>query len=373
MGSKWHCSPLYRASKSDLMATMTSRRLSLIVLSIAIVVFNGAGAEPKRIEKPALFKTLVNPECSHCVDEAKRRARDLRADDRVLAWTRGKYDGGAVPLRFFLVPYRVISDTYGVWVYDADAGFVRGYEPSLDFTFNGWRNGVIVIKHKDGTLFSALTGAAFDGPRKGTVLKPLATIETDWGYWAQSNPGTVAYNMFEKYSPHDLPKRITSESKATRPAADARLIQDEMVYGLTIGNQARAYPLARLATNQIILDRVGTQDVVVLWFERTRTAAAYAPRMEAAAIPEKLTLEYNAQIAAAPFMDKETFSHWSIEGRAVEGPLKGKALVPLPGVQCKWFAWAAEYPKTEIYLPGGRQSAQRDEPAVARLIEGERP
>jgi len=39
----------------------------------------------------------------------------------------GKYDGGAIPYRWFLVPYRVISDTYGVFVYDADADFVRGY------------------------------------------------------------------------------------------------------------------------------------------------------------------------------------------------------------------------------------------------------
>ena len=134
--------------------------------------------EPKVVIEPDFFKTLVNPECSHCVDEAKRRAKDLRDDDRVLAWTRGKYDGGAVPLRFFLAPYRVISDSYGVWVYDADAGFLRGYEPSYDFSFHGWRNGIMVIKHKDGTLFSSLSGVAFDGPRKGERLKPLATVQS---------------------------------------------------------------------------------------------------------------------------------------------------------------------------------------------------
>src|SRR5438552_6057653 len=80
-----------------------------------------AAAEAKFLPQPDFFKTLVNPQCSHCIDEAKRRAADLRDDDRALAWTRGKYDGGAVPLRFFLAPYRVISDSYGVWVYGADA------------------------------------------------------------------------------------------------------------------------------------------------------------------------------------------------------------------------------------------------------------
>ena len=51
----------------------------------------------------------------------------------MLAWIRGKYDGGAIPYRWFLVPYRVISDTYGVFVYDADADFVRGWPASLDY------------------------------------------------------------------------------------------------------------------------------------------------------------------------------------------------------------------------------------------------
>ena len=161
-------------------------------------------AQVKQIALPTFFKTLVNPQCSHCVDEAKRRGTELRDDDRVLAWIRGKYDGGAVPFRFFLVPYRVISDSYGVWVYDADAGFVRGYEPSFDFSFHGWRNGILVIQHKDGTLFSALSGVAFDGPRKGTTLKPLPIIETDWAYWLNAYPKTVAYEMFEKYVPQEI-------------------------------------------------------------------------------------------------------------------------------------------------------------------------
>src|SRR6266404_8452435 len=108
--------------------------------------------EPVLISRTEAFQTLVNPECSHCVDEAKRRAGELRDDDRVLAWVRGYSDGGAIPVRFFLNPYRVISDSYGVFVYDPDAGYARGFAPSYDFSFYGWRNGVMVMRHKDGTL-----------------------------------------------------------------------------------------------------------------------------------------------------------------------------------------------------------------------------
>src|SRR5271165_6669332 len=105
---------------------------------------------------PDIHKTLVNPNCSHCIDEAKRRAGELKADDRILAWTRGYSNGGAIPMRFFLNTYRVISDSYGVFVYDPEAGYARGFAPSFEFTFHGWRNGVMVMKHKDGTIYSCL-------------------------------------------------------------------------------------------------------------------------------------------------------------------------------------------------------------------------
>ena len=157
------------------------------------------------VAKPDAFKTLVNPACSHCRDEAKRRAVELKPEDRVLAWTRGYSNGGAIPIRFFLNPYRVISDSYGVFVYDPDAGYARGFAPSYEFRFHGWRNGVMVMKHKDGTLYSCLTGLAFEGPKRGTRLKPVPTMVSDWGWWLEKYPDAVAYHMFDKYQPVDLP------------------------------------------------------------------------------------------------------------------------------------------------------------------------
>src|SRR5262245_3875173 len=159
-----------------------------------MILFGGAVAwgDDVVVPAPGKFKALVNPNCSHCVDEAKRRAGDLRDDDRVLCWIRGYSDGGCIPYRFFLAPYLVISDTYGVFVYDPDAGFARGFAPSLDFEFHGWRNGVMVMKHRDGTLYSCLTGVAFDGSKKGTRLISVPTLVSDWGPWIKQYPHNVA-------------------------------------------------------------------------------------------------------------------------------------------------------------------------------------
>lgn len=320
-------------------------RTALLVLLVVGV----AAADPVVVAKPDAFPTLVNPDCSHCRDEAKRRAADLRDDDRVLCWTRGYSDGGAIPYRFFLNPYRVISDTYGVFVLDAEAGYARGFAPSLDFRFHGWRDGVMVMKHKDGTLYSCLSGRAFDGPNKGQRLKAVPTLTSTWGTWLRTYPQAVAYHMFDKYQAVELPAKANEDSLKSRGTADPRLPADAPVLGVFADDKARAYPVEAIAKAGLLVDG----ERVVLWQPTTKTAAAYtplaSPPKKGQGEPRKVTLSKDAKNADAPFTDKETGSRWDVAGRAVEGELKGWTLTWLDGVQVKWFAWAAEYPETDLY------------------------
>jgi hypothetical protein len=331
------------------------RAVLLIPLALAGTIRAAEPTEPLFLAKPDAFQTLVNPNCSHCRDEAKRRAGELRPDDRVLCWvrdTKGKYDGGAIPIRFFLSPYRVISDSYGVFVYDPDAGFARGFAPSYDFAFHGWRNGVLVMKHKDGTLYSCLTGVAFDGPRKGDRLAPVSTLVSDWGWWLRQYPGSVAYHMYDKYQPVKLPTAVNEDSRRTRPPADPRLPADREVLGVADGKEARAYPLDVLEKAGLVRDRINGKDCVVLWFGPTRTAAAYQPvatppRPEDGT-PRSVTLDVDHRGEGGGFVDRETGSHWDVTGRGTDGALKGWTLAWLDGTQVRWFAWAAEHPETSV-------------------------
>jgi hypothetical protein len=328
--------------------------LSLLVLVVTACAEPSAG--PILIKRPEAFQTLVNPTCSHCVDEAKRRSGELRKDDRVLAWIRGYSNGGAIPIRFFLNPYRVISDTYGVFVYDPDAGYARGFAPSLDFRFHGWRNGVMVMRHKDGTLYSCLTGIAFDGPRKGDRLKTIPTQVTDWGDYLERYPGGVAYKMFEKYQPTELPTASNLDSLKSRQPADPRLPGDTPVLGVITGKSARAYPLEKLARAGVLRDTVDGQEIVVLWYAPTRTASAFRPLATPAkkeeGPPRSIVLEPDGKETLAPFLDRKAGVRWDIAGRAVDGSLKGWTLDWLDSAQVKWFAWAAEHPDTSIYGTG---------------------
>jgi hypothetical protein len=336
------------------MRTLTA----LLVLAAAAVA-----ADPKLVVKPDAFNTLVNPNCSHCVDEAKRRKDELKDTDPVLMWTRGKYDGGAIPIRFFLNPYRVISDTYGVFAYDPEAGYARGFTASVDFKFHGWRNGVMVMRHKDGTLYSCLTGMAFDGPRKGDRLTPWPTVITDWGWAMKHYPGGVAYHMFEKYQPVELPTKENADSVASRSEPDKRLRADELVLGVDAGGRTspRAYRLkfgdvkAAIRTDEL---EFGLQ-VVILHTADGDLTSAYEPVAQKHEEVTKLSVEgkvlevKQVELTAdghglAPFKDAKTGSRFDAVGRCVDGELKGWTLRPLDAVRVKWFAWAAEHPNTTI-------------------------
>jgi hypothetical protein len=357
----------------------------LIPFLAGVCLAQGPSDAPPLVVKPEAFPTLVNPACSHCRDEAKRRAAELKPSDRVLAWTRGYSDGGAIPIRFFLNPYRVISDSYGVFVYDPDAGYVRGFAPSFEFRFHGWRNGVMVMQHKDGTLYSCLTGLAFDGPKKGTRLKPVPTVVSDWGWWLDHYPDAVAYHMFDKYRPVELASESNPDSLKSRGKPDPRLQPADEVLGVWTGKSARAYPVAALEKSGLIADSLDEEPVVVLWEPATRTASAYrpiasqprkykAPQPDATGVskpdegvptpagtpvspPRKLTLVLAPEKSAGRFQDAETKSFWDVVGRCVEGALKGYTLEWVDSAQVRWFAWAAEYPEGSVHA-GPKASAQ---------------
>ncbi len=292
------------------------------------------------------FKSLTEPPCSYC--STQHRKGLIREDDRVIAWLRAAHNGGAVPLRHFLSGPRVVNDTYGLFFYDPDGGYVAAYRKDYGYEMHGWRNGVMVVRGRDGTLWSALTGIAFDGPKKGKKLKRIPSLVTDWGYWVMLHPESTAYDLFDgkTYATTPLTAQVSDEAQRTMGEVDPRLGPLANVLGVELVEATRAYPLDGLADRDCILDDVGDRRIAVLWYGPTRTAVALDCQLG----DQTLTL-YADDISpeSAPFKDRETGTRWTPAGRAVDGPLRGKELNWVDGIQCRWYAWSAEYPETLLH------------------------
>jgi len=305
------------------------------------------------VGKPDAFESVLHPACSHCLIEAERRKGELRSDDRVLCWIQVQADGyvndGVIPLRFFLNAHRILDDGWGLFVYDADAGFARGFTPGGGpYRFLGWRNGIMVIKGGDGTLYSSLSGIAFDGPKKGSRLQPEPTLVTDWGFWRQRYPQSVAYLMYDKYKPVVLPTEANEDSRRSRGLLDRRLPADTMVLGVWDGTGTRAYPLDELEKVGVVHETFNGQPRLVLWYGSTKSAAAYRQPWGTSGLQGDAGWVFSVDRTepTAPFADRRLARHWDISGRPREG---GPKLVWMESVQAKWHAWAAEYPKTSVY------------------------
>ncbi len=318
-----------------------------VILWAALIGFDAArAADRPLLAKPGLFKSLTEPPCSYC--STQNRKNLIRPDDRVVAWLRGAHNGGAIPLRHFLAAPRVINDTYGLFFFDADGGYVSAFKKDYGYEFYGWRGGVMVVRGKDGTLWSALTGTAFDGPQKGKRLERIPSTITDWGYWLMLHPESTAYDLFDgkKYPSGKLPTRVSADAKRNMGAVDARLDALALVMGVEGGGETKAFPIEVTKERACYTDAVGGQPVAVFWYGPTQSAVTWSARLE------DRTLTFRADTVSpetAPFKDKETGTRWTLAGRGVDGPLKGRELSWVNSVQCRWYAWAGEYPGTAVY------------------------
>ncbi len=175
------------------------------------------------VAKPDLFQPLTEPPCSYC--STQQRKGLILPHDRVIAWLRGAHNGGAVPLRHFLSGPRVINDTYGLFFYDPDGGYVAAYKKDYGYSFYGWRDGVMVVKGPDGSLWSALSGRAFSGPKQGQRLQRIPSLVTEWDYWLMLHPESTAYDLFDgkKYKEVSLPTETHPEARRSMGKADPRL------------------------------------------------------------------------------------------------------------------------------------------------------
>ena len=309
-----------------------------------------AEENPKTLlPKPGLFKSITEPQCSYA--STQNRKGLIQKNDRVLAWIRGAHNGGAIPLRHFLAAPRVINDTYGLFFYDPDGGYVSAFKKDYGYEFYGWRAGVMVVKGRDGTLWSALTGLALDGPQKGRRLERIPSLTTEWGHWLMLHPESTAYDLFDgkKYPTAELPTQPSPGATESMGKVDGRLPSRSLVLGVELGAQTKAYPLNDAVERDCFVDQIGDDAIAVFWYQPTHSAVAFSRRVE------ERTLTFFADASSpetAPFKDRETGTRWTLAGRAVDGPLKGRELQWVGSIQCHWYAWVAEYPTTSLYVPG---------------------
>ncbi len=216
-----------------------------------------------------------------------------------------------------------------------------------------FQNNLVMFDVETESLWPQLCRTGVAGPREGTALVQVPAIEMRWDAWKARHPNSLIVSErtgFDRdYTAYPYRYYETSRHLLFPLAGDAdeRRPLKERVFGLPDGDGGWAFPFDELAalspTVALTAHRAG-QDIVVLWDAAARAAAAYRPETTDG---QRVSLRG----AGSGYLDDDTGTRWDVEGRALEGPLAGARLVPVPdGFVAFWFAWAAFHPQTRIFL-----------------------
>ncbi len=132
-------------------------------------------------------------------------------------------------------------------------------------------------------------------------------------------------------------------------AAGPEVRDEYYVVGVELNGASRAYPLNMLSRpeHHLLNDTLGGQPIAVTWCGLCQSPIVYARQVEG----KTLTLYVSGELHGENMLmrDVETGSDWpQMLGEAINGPLKGKSLEPIPPVWTDWKTWRTEHPQTTV-------------------------
>ncbi len=185
-------------------------------------------------------------------------------------------------------------------------------------------NAMTWYDHETTSIWSQPWGRAIDGRLKGVELFLLPSQLTTWTSWQAEHPDTLVMV-------NDVNRLLRRQG-----------FNPDFVIGLVLADGARAYYYEDVANAGVINDTFDDY-AVVLW------AAANNFHAYLRQVGER-TLSFQA--AGDDLVDEQTGSTWNVaRGLAVDGPLQGESLQPVPSTTAYDWAWLDFYPHSTIFEP----------------------
>ncbi len=231
----------------------------------------------------------------------------------------------------------------------------------MSFGTSGWlyQSNKLMYDRSTNTLWHQFRGEPVVGPLadSGIKLEVLPVTVTTWSAWAAAHPDTTVLDINtgvyppESYAPESDPGSVYSQYRRSDDVMfpvwqkSDQLPTKAQVFGLTLNDQARAYPLEVLRTQPVINDALGGQNLVVVTPGEAGGSRAYQRGALRFAIGEPDTSE-----AVSVVLVDEAGDEWRMEEEAlVNIGDPSQRLSRLPSHTSYWFGWYAFYPTTDVY------------------------
>ena len=203
----------------------------------------------------------------------------------------------------------------------------------------GWR---IVIT----LLLFAIGGCAAPEPPSpaDSVGEYAGAYDEIIGADGRAAPGFSDADYVQLLRPDDIPPIYAPEFVAS---SEANLPDDELVIGLAINDEARAYPAGILYNREMVNDVVGGAPTLITWCPRCYTALVHERPVDDTGTPLVFGNQGALYRGAMTWYDHESGSVWSQPlGMAIAGPAAGRTLRLLPSRLTTWREWRSAHPDT---------------------------
>jgi len=218
----------------------------------------------------------------------------------------------------------------------------------------------IAGKDNPGQVQDMIPAKVFDVTHRAQGLKPEMLHRR---LVCEGNQVLMA-NM-DTFPPLGVDKRLQMDVRAApEMKADAQ-VDAQLVVGIKVGTEARAYPVRLMNYHDVINDTLGGAPVVVVWSAWANTASAMYRGDSAEEAGESDSLDDpDAETAIPTFgsaglifqsanvlYDTGTYSLWSAtERRCIAGERTGAELKPLQAEVMTWHAWKTLNPGTTVVV-----------------------
>ena len=212
-------------------------------------------------------------------------------------------------------------------------------------------NTLVMYDHQTRTLWAQSLNRAVDGPLAGAKLDFVPVTHTTWSFWQEAHPDTIVLNERSLYRTTDSYNSYYRNPRSGifgEAIKDDRLKPKDLVVGVQVDNNFKAYPFEALREQPLVGDKLAGQGLLVYFDRGTDTALVYLAEVDGLNLTFRL-LDGGDGLAAR-LMDNETGSTWmAVTGTAINGELKGKTLKRALAHLSFWFAWKDWNPETELY------------------------
>ena len=132
------------------------------------------------------------------------------------------------------------------------------------------------------------------------------------------------------------------------PASEATFMDGgELVVGVRVGNQVRAYPHSILDWHEIINDTIQGTSFAITYCPLTGTGIGWSRVLSGGATTFGVSgLLYNSNLI---LYDRATDSNWSqMQGRSINGEHIGEDIETVQVIETTWNTWKTLFPQTEV-------------------------